>query len=142
MGTYVRPVTNSSPAAIAVIGQAHPTLFGNRMVAHTGEIVNVQGTSDPPYGADFTSWIDGSLLGLDLRRTDVAANGQLTALELGEWDSGSQTIGKIAVLATQGIDQLPAFPAAVAASCRRPGSPPTRRCRSMRHASPGPTTVA
>ena len=118
LGTYVRPVTNSSPAAIAVIGQAHPTLFGNRMVAHTGEIVNVQGTSDPPYGADFTSWIDGSLLGLDLRRTDVAANGQLTALELGEWDSGSQTIGKIAVLATQGIDQLPAFPAAV--SCFLP----------------------
>ena len=80
------------------------------MVAHTGEIVNVQGTSDPPYGTDFTSWIDGSLLGLDLRRTDVAANGQLTALELGEWDSGSQTIGKVAVLAIQGIDQLPAFP--------------------------------
>ena len=88
------------------------------MVAHTGEIVNVQGTSDPPYGADFTSWIDGSLLGLDLRRTDVAANGQLAALELEEWDSGSQTIGKIAVLATQGVDQLPAFPAAV--SCFLP----------------------
>ena len=118
LGTYVRPVTNSSPAAIAVIGQAHPTLFGNRMVAHTGEIVNVQGTSDPPYGGDFTSWIDGSLLGLDLRRTDVAANGQLTAFELEQWNGGSQTIGKIAVLATQGVDQLPTFPAAV--SCFLP----------------------
>ena len=118
VGTYVRPVTNSSPDPIDVFGQAHPTLFGNRMVAHTGEMVNVQGTSAPPYGTDFTSWIDGSLLGLDLRRTDVAANGQLAALELGQWDGGSQTIGKIAVLATQGVDQLPAFPAAV--SCFLP----------------------
>ena len=90
LGTYVRPVTNSSPAAIAVIGQAHPTLFGNRMVAHTDEIVNVQGTSAPPYGGDFTSWIDDSLLGLDLRRTDIAANGQLAAFELEHWDGGTQ----------------------------------------------------
>lgn len=111
-GTYVRPVTNSSLDPINVPGEEHPTLFGNRMIAHSGT-VDVQGTSAPPYGTDFTPWIDVSGSGLDLRRTDVAANGQLAALELEQWDTGSQTIGKIAVVATQGVDQPPTFPAAV-----------------------------
>ena len=108
-GTYVRPVTNSSLAPINVSGQEHPTLFGSRMIAHSGGTVNVQATSASPYGTDFTPWIDVSGSGLDLRRTDVAANGQLAALELEQWDSGSQTIGKIAVVATQGVDQAPTF---------------------------------
>lgn len=107
-GTYVRPVTNSSLDPINVSGQEHPTLFGNRMIAQTGATVNVQG--DPaPYGTDFAPWIDVSGSGLDLRRTDVAANGQLAAIELEQWDGGSQTIGKIAVVATQGVDQAPTF---------------------------------
>lgn len=107
-GTYVRPVTNSSLDPINVSGQEHPTLIGNRMIAHSGSTVNVQG--DPaPYGTNFTPWIDVSGSGLDLRRTDVAANGQLAALELEQWDAGSQTIGKIAVVATQGVDQPPTF---------------------------------
>jgi hypothetical protein len=105
-GTYVRPVTNSSLDPINVTGQEHPTLFGNRMIAHTGGTVNVQG--DPaPYGTSFSPWLDLSLTGLDLRRTDVAANGQLAAIELEQWDSGGQTLGKIAVVATQGVDQPP-----------------------------------
>jgi hypothetical protein len=112
-GTYVRPVTNSALDPINVPGEEHPTLFGNRMIAHTGGTVDVQGTSAPPYGTDFTPWIDVSGSGLELRRTDVAANGQLAALELEQWDTGSQTIGKIAVVATQGVDQSPTFPAAV-----------------------------
>jgi hypothetical protein len=106
-GTYVRPVTNSALDPIDVPGEEHPTLFGNRMIAHTGETVDVQGTSAPPYGTDFTPWIDVSGTGLELRRTDVAANGQLAALELEQWDAGSQTIGKIAVVSTQGVDQPP-----------------------------------
>ena len=112
-GTYVRPVTNSALDPINVPGEEHPTLFGNRMIAHTGGTVDVQGTSAPPYGTDFTPWIDVSGSGLELRRTDVAANGQLAALELEQWDTGSQTIGKIAVVAIQGVDQPPTFPAAV-----------------------------
>jgi hypothetical protein len=107
-GTHVRPVTNSSLEPINVDGE-HPTLFGSRMIAHSGGTVAVQGTSAPPYGTDFTPWIDVSGSGLDLRRTDVAANGQLAALELEQWDGGSQTIGKIAVVATQGVDQPPTF---------------------------------
>lgn len=111
-GTYVRPVTNSSLEPIDVPGQEHPTLFGNRMIAHTGSTVNVQG--DPaPYGTSFTPWTNWSATGLDVRRTDVAANGQLAATELEQWDGGSQSIGKIAVVATQGVDQSPTFPAAV-----------------------------
>jgi hypothetical protein len=112
-GTYVRPVTNSALDPINVPGEQHPTLFGSRMIAHTGGTVDVQGTSAPPYGTDFTPWIDVWGSGLDLRRTDVAANGQLAALELEQWDTGTQTIGKIAVVATQGVDQPPTFPAAV-----------------------------
>ena len=112
-GTYVRPVTNSSLDPINVSGEEHPTLFGNRMIAHTGGAVNVQDTSGAPYGTDFTPWIDVSGTGLDLRRTDVAANGQLAALELEQWNGGTQEIGKIAVLAIQGVDQAPTFPAAV-----------------------------
>ena len=105
-GTYVRPVTNSSLDPINVSGEEHPTLFGNRMIAHTGGTVNVQG--DPaPYGPSFSPWLDLSGTGLDLRRTDVAANGQLAAIELEQWDSGGQTVGKIAVVATQGVDQPP-----------------------------------
>jgi hypothetical protein len=108
-GTYVRPVTNSALEPINVPGEQHPTLFGNRMIAHTGGTVDVQGTSAPPYGTDFTPWIDVSGSGLELRRTDVAANGQLAALELEQWDTGTQTIGKIAMVATQGVDQPPTF---------------------------------
>jgi hypothetical protein len=107
-GTYVRPVSGSALDPIEVSGE-HPTLFGSRMIAHSGATVDVQGTSAPPYGTDFTPWIDVSASGLDLRRTDVAANGQLAALELEQWDAGSQTIGKIAVLAIQGVDQPPTF---------------------------------
>ena len=46
-GTYVRPVTNSSLDPINVSGQEHPTLFGNRMIAHSGEIASVQGDPSP-----------------------------------------------------------------------------------------------
>jgi hypothetical protein len=108
-GTYVRPVTNSVLEPINVPGREHPTLFGSRMIAHSGATVEVQGTSAPPYGTDFAPWIDVSGTGLELRRTDVAANGQLAAMELEQWDGGSQTIGKLAVVATQGVDQSPTF---------------------------------
>jgi hypothetical protein len=106
-GTYVRPVTNSSLPPIVVSGQQHPTLLGSRMIAHAGATVNVQTTAAAPYGTDFTPWLDVSGTGLELRRTDLAANGQLAALELEQWNGGSQEIGKIAVVSTQGVDQAP-----------------------------------
>ncbi|MDX6396817.1 MAG: hypothetical protein QOJ43_225 [Gaiellaceae bacterium] len=111
-GTYVRPVTNSSADPINVSGQEDPTLFGNRMIAHSGTTVSVQG--DPaPYGTSFTPWMYWSATPYEVRRADVAANGQLVATELEQWDGGSQSIGKIAVVAIQGVNQSPTFPASV-----------------------------
>ncbi len=107
-GTYARLVTNSQLAPIEVDGE-HPTLFGSRMIAHSGATVYVQGTSGSPYGNDFTPWLDVSESGLEVRRTDIAANGQLAALELEQWEGGSQTVGQIGVIAIQGVDQAPTF---------------------------------
>jgi hypothetical protein len=108
-GTYVRPVTNSPLDPIVISGQEEPTLYGSRVIAHAGSTLNVQTTSATPYGADFAPWLDVSGTGLELRRTDVAANGQLAALELEQWSGGSRTTGKIAVIAIQGVDQPPTF---------------------------------
>ena len=118
-GTYVRPVTDSTLDPTEVSGE-HPTLFGSRLISHSGAVVGVQKASVSPYGAEFMPWLDVSGVGLDLRRTDVAANGQLAALEYEQWEGGSQTIGKIAVMATQGVDAPPTFPAGV--DCLMPTS--------------------
>jgi hypothetical protein len=111
-GTYVHPVSSSPVDPINISGQEEPTLFGSRVIAHAGGTIGVQAPATT-YGTDFTPWLDTSDTGLEQRRTDIAANGQLAALELEQWDGGSQTIGKIAVLAIQGVDQGPTFPAAV-----------------------------
>ena len=77
-------------------------------------VVNVQDAdAGNPYTNTFTPWLDTSGVGLDLDGVDVAANGRLAALGFEAWDGGTQTVGKIAVLAIQGVDQPPAFPAAV-----------------------------
>jgi hypothetical protein len=111
-GTYVRPVTNSPLEPIAISGEEDPTLFGTRVIAHSGSMIDVQ---DPatPYGSNFAQWVNTSGIGLELRRTDVAANGQLAAYEAEQWDNGTKTIGKIGLLSIQGVDQYPIVPAAV-----------------------------
>jgi hypothetical protein len=121
-GTYVRPVTSSSLPPIDVDIE-HPALFGNRIVGHGFErdTVFVQDPAAGPYGDAFTPWLDVSGVGLDVRRTDVAANGALAALEFEEWGDSSQTIGAIAVIATQGVDQAPTF-APGAVDCTMPTS--------------------
>jgi hypothetical protein len=105
-GTYVRPVTNSPLDPIVISGQEEPTLFGSRVIAHSGATINVQDASTT-YGPDFTPWVDVSATGLELRRTDIAANGQLAAAELEQWTGGGKTTGKIAVVSIQGVDQPP-----------------------------------
>jgi hypothetical protein len=117
-GTYVRPVTSSALVPIVVTGQQHPTLLGNRMIAHAGGTVYVQTAAATTYGTDFTPWLDVSGTGRELRRTELAANGQLAALELEQWNGGSQEIGEIAVVSTQGVDQAPTF----AVDCYIPAS--------------------
>ncbi|WP_324338957.1 hypothetical protein [Baekduia sp.] len=112
-GIYARPATNSVLEPIHVSGQRYPSLFGGRIVAASGNTVSVQQAAAAPYGPDFDPWLDTSGTGLEQRRTDVAANGQLAAFELEQWNGGTQAVGKIGVLAIQGVDTSPSAPAAV-----------------------------
>jgi hypothetical protein len=117
-GTYVRPATNSTLPPIVTSGQTHPSLFGSRVIsledASSPAIVNVQDAgSGTPYTNTFTPWLDTSGVGLALEGVDVSADGRLAALGFESWNGGTQTQGRIAVLAIQGVDQAPAFPAAV-----------------------------
>jgi hypothetical protein len=113
-GTYVRPATNSSLPPIVTSGQESPSLFGSRVISRDGAIVNVQDAdAGNPYTNTFTPWLDTSGAGLDLEGVDVAGNGRLAALGFETWNGGTQTVGKIAVIAIQGVDQAPMFPAAV-----------------------------
>src|SRR3954471_16344783 len=117
-GTYVRPATNSVLNPIDTGGQTSPSLFGSRVIsledASSPVVINVQDAdAGNPYTAAFTPWLDTSGVGLDLEGIDVAANGRLAALGFETWSGSTQTVGKIAVLAIQGVDQAPAFPAAV-----------------------------
>jgi hypothetical protein len=112
-GIYVRPATNSVLDPITITGQNYPSLFGGRIVAASGNTVSVQQAAATTYGSSFDPWLDTSGTGLEQRGVDVAANGTLAALELEQWNGSGQTVGKIAVLAIQGVDAAPAFPAAV-----------------------------
>ena len=117
-GTYVRPATNSVLNPIDTSSQTHPSLFGSRIIsledASSPKVINVQDAGGGnPYTNAFTPWLDTSGIPLDLEGVDVAANGRLVALGFETWDGGTQTVGKIGVLAIQGVDQAPTFPAAV-----------------------------
>jgi hypothetical protein len=117
-GTYVRPATSSALNPIDSGSQTSPSLLGSRVISledsSAPSIINVQDAGPGnPYTNEFTPWLDTSGVGLDLEGVDVAANGRLAALGFEAWDAGTQTVGKIAVLAIQGVDQAPAFPAAV-----------------------------
>jgi hypothetical protein len=119
-GTYVRPVSNSPLDPINISGQEDPTLFGSRVIAHSGTTVNVQDPSTV-YGSDFVPWLDVSGTGLELHRTEAAANGQLIALELERWQDGKKIVGKIALVATaNGVGGDLADPPAV--DCYLPAS--------------------
>jgi hypothetical protein len=111
-GTYVRPVTNSPLPPIEISGREEPTLFGTRVIARSGSVISVQ---DPAttYGNDFEPWLDVGPTGLDVRRTDIAATGKVAALEAEKWQAGTQTVGKIAVLALVGVGEPLASPPAV-----------------------------
>ena len=117
-GTYVRPATNSALNPIDTGSQTSPSLLGARIISledsSSPKVINVQDAdAGNPYTNTFTPWLDTSLVGLDLEGVDVAANGRLAALGFETWNGGTQTVGKIAVLAIQGVDQAPAFPATV-----------------------------
>src|SRR4051794_9460372 len=117
-GMYVRPATSSALNPIDTGGQTSPSLLGSRVIsvedASSPTVVNVQDAgSGNPYTNAFTPWLDTSSVGLDLDTIDVAANGRLAALGFEQWNGGTQTVGSVGLLAIQGVDQAPAFPAAV-----------------------------
>jgi hypothetical protein len=82
--------------------------------AATPAVVDVQDAEGGnPYTSAFSPWLDTSGVGLSLEGVDVAANGKLAAFGFQAYSGATQTAGKIALLATQGVDQAPAVPAAV-----------------------------
>src|SRR4051794_7194918 len=117
-GTYVRPATNSGVAPTALAMPTHPSLLGNRIVAVENKdnptIVQVQNADAGNPGNDaFTGWLDTNGVGLDVNHADFAANGQLAALEFATYSGETQTVGKVNLISTQGVDAAPTFPAAV-----------------------------
>ena len=123
-GTYVRPATNSVLNPIDTDGQTSPSLFGARVISvdsASPEVINVQvADGGNPYSNAFTPWYSTAGIGLDLEGVDIAANGRLAAFGLEDHNGGTQTVGTIAVLAIQGVDQEPEFPADV--SCFLPAA--------------------
>ncbi|MDA0163454.1 hypothetical protein OM076_24485 [Solirubrobacter ginsenosidimutans] len=106
-GTYVRPVSSSPLPPISISGQEEPSLFGTRVIARSDSTTITVQDPATTYGDDFEPWLDVSATGLEVRRTDIAASGNVAALEGERWQGGTQTVGKIAVLSINGFDQGP-----------------------------------
>ncbi len=88
--------TNNTP--IGQDGYQWPTMFGQQVVAKSGSSAVFQPAGTGPFGTGFTSLIDLSgLPGLTLQRTDVAATGNLAAMDL------DGTTDKIAVVSLSGM---------------------------------------
>ncbi len=97
-GFYARSVDNAVLAPIEVSNATYPSFVGSRVVAAFGSEVRLQDPATVPFGTQFSFWINTSGTGLQLRRTDVAANGTLVASEL-----HSDAVDKISVLSVSGL---------------------------------------
>ncbi len=98
IGFYARSVDNAVLAPIEVSNATYPSFVGSRVVGAFGSEVWLQDPATVPFGTQFNFWINMSGTGLQLRRTDVAANGTLVASEL-----HSDAVDKISVLSVSGI---------------------------------------
>jgi hypothetical protein len=97
-GFYARSVDNVALPPIEVSNATYPSFVGSRVVAAFGSEVRLQDPSAVPFGTQFGFWINTSGTGLQLRRTDVAANGTLVASEL-----HSDAVDKISILSVSGL---------------------------------------
>jgi hypothetical protein len=104
-GTYVLyadRVPASEPWRIP--DQEWPTTVGDRLVTAAGSTVHVQRADEqPPFTGGFDGWLDVAGTGLELTRTDVAANGAIAALELHAWNGGTLAESRIAVIPVGGL---------------------------------------
>ncbi len=100
-GFYARSVDNAVLAPIEVSNATYPSFVGSRVVAAFGSEVRLQDPATVPFGTQFSFWINTSGTGLQLRRTDVAANGTLVASEL--HSNGPPAVDKITVLSVAGV---------------------------------------
>ncbi len=100
-GFYARSVDNNSGPPIEVSNARYPSFVGSRVVSAFGSEVRLQDPAAVPFGTEFSFWINTSGTGLQLRRTDVAANGTLVASEL--HSDGPPAVDKISVLSVSGL---------------------------------------
>jgi|GEM_PF-3976433 len=99
-GHYV--VNADTKTLIQPIGQTGyewPSMFGRRVVAASGSTVAIQVAGSGPFGQVFALLVDTAGTGLDLQRTDIAANGRLLAVEL-----SGPSADRVAVISISGVD--------------------------------------
>jgi hypothetical protein len=89
--------------------ERYPTVFGRRVISSSGSQVNLQAADNAPHALDFVPWLDTSGTNLDQTRTDVAATGQLAALELEKYETGTgnRVEGRIALLSIPEVGGSP-----------------------------------
>lgn len=103
--------TKANLEPIGQSGYTWPTTFGRRVVAASGSQVVVQAAdSSNPFATTWSPLLDTAGTGLELQRTDVAANGKLVGLEL-TGDGGATE--KVGVISIAGVDAPAGFPATV-----------------------------
>ncbi len=100
-GFYARSVDNAVLDPMEVSNATYPSFVGSRVVAAFGSEVRLQDPATVPFGTQFSFWINTIGTGLQLRRTDVAANGTLVASEL--HSNGPPAVDKITVLSVAGV---------------------------------------
>ena len=111
-GSYVIGVTSAAAGLepIAISDLESPSVFGNQLVTRRHNDDNgvfVQAPSEAPFGSTFAPWLSAGLqAGYEVRRTDVAANGALAAIETQKWNGGTREDGGIVVVRLTGSGSL------------------------------------
>lgn len=104
-GTYVTYADRHLSQPFKIVGQERPTTVGSRLVTGWGsEQINFQsGGGKPPFANSFRPWLGVADIGLDLQRTDVAANRKTIAIELARWGPRGPTDGGVLMGRIKGL---------------------------------------
>jgi hypothetical protein len=111
-GSYVTSVASAAAGVepIAIGDLESPSVFGNQLVARShgdDDGVFVQAPATAPFGTAFQPWLSAGLQpGYEVRRTDVAANGAVAAIETLKWNGGTREDGGIVVVRLTGSGPL------------------------------------